>query len=432
MTLSFLPAGIVDDVARGATVAVVTVIVVVGVLLAGGIVLLFRRRSGAQPSSASGLRALRTRANILLVRADEAVTAGEDELGFAVAQFGDTRTSQFAASMADARAKLAEAFRLQQALDDSVPESAQKKREWTLQITALCEAAIATVAGQDRDFSRLRGAEADSPARIADLRARIAAERADLAATAGTRERLLASYDPALLGADPVAAATAALDAAAESVDDAEARIAPSGVNTVGGLLEDAEGSLRRAAGVQQAQRQLGARLDAAASALDSLVDSTERDLAEARLQRDAAPDADTGAAIIRAVADVEKTRSAVGASRDPVAGLDALTTAVATLDTALASARNQTQRLEHARSALVGTLVSARSQIAALKSLVADGGRGVGAEARTRLAEAERQLMLAEAETDPVEALDVARRAVTHARDGEALAHYDAMQRGR
>jgi len=433
VTLSFLPAGIVDDVARGATVAVVTVIVVVGVLLAGGIVLLFRRRSGAQPSSASGLGALRTRANILLVRADEAVTAGEDELGFAVAQFGETRTSQFAASMADARAKLAEAFRLQQALDDSVPESAQKKREWTLQITALCEAAIATVAGQDRDFSRLRGAEADSPARIADLRARIAAERADLAATAGTRERLLASYDPALLGADdPVAAATAALDAAAESVDDAEARIAPSGVNTVGGLLEDAEGSLRRAAGVQQAQRQLGARLDAAASALDSLVDSTERDLAEARLQRDAAPDADTGAAIIRAVADVEKTRSAVGASRDPVAGLDALTTAVAALDTALASARNQTQRLEHARSALVGTLVSARSQIAALKSLVADGGRGVGAEARTRLAEAERQLMLAEAETDPVEALDVARRAVTHARDGEALAHYDAMQRGR
>ena len=433
MTLSFLPAGIVDDVARGATVAVVTVIVVVGVLLAGGIVLLFRRRSGAQPSSASGLGALRTRANILLVRADEAVTAGEDELGFAVAQFGETRTSQFAASMADARAKLAEAFRLQQALDDSVPESAQKKREWTLQITALCEAAITTVAGQDRDFSRLRGAEADSPARIADLRARIAAERADLAATAGTRERLLASYDPALLGADdPVAAATAALDAAAESVDDAEARIAPSGVNTVGGLLEDAEGSLRRAAGVQQAQRQLGARLDAAASALDSLVDSTERDLAEARLQRDAAPDADTGAAIIRAVADVEKTRSAVGASRDPVAGLDALTTAVAALDTALASARNQTQRLEHARSALVGTLVSARSQIAALKSLVADGGRGVGAEARTRLAEAERQLMLAEAETDPVEALDVARRAVTLARDGEALAHYDAMERGR
>ena len=42
--------------------------------------------------------------------------------------------------------------------------------------------------------------------------------------------------------------------------------------------------------------------------------------------------------------------------------GLDELNAAVAELDTALASARNQTQRLEHARTALAGTLVSAHS----------------------------------------------------------------------
>ena len=96
MTLPHRPiptAALVDDVARGATVAIVTVVVLVVVLLGVGILLLFRRRSGAQPSSASGLPALRTRANILLVRADEAVTAGEDELGFAVAQFGQDRKS---------------------------------------------------------------------------------------------------------------------------------------------------------------------------------------------------------------------------------------------------------------------------------------------------------------------------------------------------
>ena len=152
-------------------------------------------------------------------------------------------------------------------------------------------------------------------------------------------------------------------------------------------------------------------------------------------MQRDAAPDADSGAAIIAAIADLESVRSAILARvalRDPVADLDALTRAVAALDTALATARNQTQRLEHARAALAGTLVSASSQIAALKQLVAGSGRGIGPEARTRLAEAERQLMLAEAEADPVEALDAARRAVTLARDGDALAHYDAMQRGR
>jgi hypothetical protein len=35
---------------------------------------------------------------------------------------------------------------------------------------------------------------------------------------------------------------------------------------------------------------------------------------------------------------------------------------------------------------------------------------------------------MLAEAEADPVEALDTARRAVTHARDADALARFDTM----
>ena len=436
MTLSFAAAAAVDDLARGATVAIVTVVVVIVVLLGAGILLLFRRRSGAQPSSASGLSALRTRANILLVRADEAVTAGEDELGFAVAQFGEQRTSRFAESMTDARSKLAEAFRLQQALDDAVPESAQKKREWTLQIAALCEAAIAEVAGQDRDFSRLRGAEADSPARISDLRARVEAARARLTDAASSLAAMRSEYAPALLGADdPVAAATAALDSATESLDDAGTRLAPSGVNTVSGLLEDAEGSLRRATGALDGVDRLSARLAATTSALDSLLTSAESDLAEARVQRDTAPDADSGAAIIRAISDVESARGAIAARaglRDPVADLDALSAAVATLDTALASARNQAQRLEHARVALAGTLVSAHSQIGALKQLVSGGGRSVGAEARTRLAEAERQLMVAEAEADPVEALDAARRAVTHARDGDALAHYDAMQRGR
>ena len=422
--------------ARGATVAVVTVVVVVGLLLVGGIVLLFRRRSGAQPSSASGMPALRTRANILLVRADEAVTAGEDELGFAVAQFGEAQTAAFTKTMADARGRLAEAFRLQQALDDSVPESAQKKREWTLQIIALCEAAVAAVTGQDRDFSSLRSAEADSPARIADLRGRIAAARARLTPAAAQLDRLRAAYGEAHVAGhgDAVETAQTALDASDDSARDAEQRLSPSGVNTVAALLEDAEVSLRRAAGALDGVDRLGARLDAAASALDALLASSLDDLAEARAQRDAAPDAESGAAIIRAMTDVEAARAVSAASepRDPVAGLDALSAAVATLDTALATARNQAQRLEHARTALVGTLVSANSQISALRSLIGGSGRGVGAEARTRLAEAERQLMLAEAESDPVEALDAARRAVTHARDGDALAHYDAMQRGR
>jgi multidrug resistance efflux pump len=107
----------------------------------------------------------------------------------------------------------------------------------------------------------------------------------------------------------------------------------------------------------------------------------------------------------------------------DPVHQLDTIGAAVARLDLALASARNQAQRLEHASAAYEGTLVSAKSQIGVVRAFI--GANGAGVEARTRLAEAERQLMLAEAASDPVEALDTVRRAVTHARDADALARY-------
>ena len=113
----------------------------------------------------------------------------------------------------------------------------------------------------------------------------------------------------------------------------------------------------------------------------------------------------------------------------DPIEALDRLNGAVAALDSALAGARNQAQRLEHARLALAGTLVSARSQLAAAKGFIGAGGRRVGADARARLSESERELAIAEAAADPVEALDAARRAVTHARDADALARYDAMR---
>jgi hypothetical protein len=110
-------------------------------------------------------------------------------------------------------------------------------------------------------------------------------------------------------------------------------------------------------------------------------------------------------------------------ASRNPVHNLARLGSAVAALDTALAGARNQQQRLEHARTALVGALVGARSEIGVAKSVMA--GTRADVDARTRLAEAERQLMLAESEGDPVAALDAARRSATAARDADALARY-------
>jgi len=423
-----------SGVLRGLVLGGGTVLVIVIAVVVIALVLLFRRRDGAKPTAASGIESLTTKANVLLVRADEAVTSAENELGFAIAQFGEERTRDFAETLTTARAKLDAAFRLRHDLDDAFPESAQRQREWTLQIVAHCENAIAALEKQDRGFARLRGAEVAAPVRLEQVRAGIHAASERVPAARATLERLRDAFDPALLASlDSVEVdAVALLDTASNECDAAAAAVSPSGVNSVGDRLAAAESALARAGLRLDAVDARADELDGAAAALDTLVSSTAADLAEARAGRDAAPGPDESAAIGAAIGAVESAASSID-TKNPVASLDALGTAIAALDHALANARNQTERLEHARSALDGTIASVSTQLSEVRSFIAVGGRRVGADARTRLALAERELAEATIPgTDPVTALDAARRAVTHVRDADALARYDAQRSGR
>jgi len=421
------------DVASGLLAGVVTAVVLVAALLGGGLILLFRRRDGARPSSANGLDSLRTKANVLLVRADEAVKAGDDELGFAMAQFGAERSREFGAAVAEARGKVSTAFRLRHDLDDAFPESAQKQREWTLQIIALCESAIASLAGQDHSFSALRTEEVAAPERIEGVRVGIRLAQGRLPAARDTVARLEREYSPHLFASLTTTPADAAalLDASAATLDDAASAISPAGVNAVAAQLAAAEDDLHRATVRLDTLEQRAAQLDDSAAALAALIGRTRADLAEARTQREAAPRPEERAVIIEAISRVEtavSTVSSVSPPVDPIGSLDTLGAAVAQLDAALASARNQAERLEHARGALGGALASASSQLSAVSAFISVGGRRVGADARTRLKQAERELEAAQATgADPVEALDAARRAATHLRDADALARYDA-----
>lgn len=414
------------DFIAGAGLAIGTLLVLVIALGVVGFVVLFARRGdrAVSRSGGSSIPELSRRAGTLLVRADDAVREADDELGYAIAQFGAERARPWADALKAARGHVAEAFRLRQALDDSVPDSDREKREWTLQIIALCERALESIAEQDAAFSGLRGEEANAEGSLRDLVRRIEDATARLESAQRLLEELdgrFASTTLAGIRSHPAEARTL-LERADDLADDAARGISASGVSSVSGILAEGERAVRRADALLDAIDRTARDLDSADAALDRLRASTAADLAEARAERDSAPDADSGAAIIAAIAAVEGFSPSTPA--DPVADLDRLGDAVSQLDLALASSRNQKQRFAHARAAYEGTLVSARSQIAVVSDLVASGRAGVSA--RTRLAEAERQLMLAEAETDPVEALDTIRRAVTHARDADALARYD------
>jgi len=408
-----------------------TVVVVVGLVVGWALLQLFRRRDGARPTAAAGLTALRSQANMLLVRADEAVHAADDELGFAIAQFGEERTREFGAALATARAQLTAAFRLRHDLDDAFPESVQKQREWTLQIVALSESAIAALEKQDRGFTAARGAEVAAPVRLSTVREGIQSAAARLPAVTSTVAELQDAYEPALTGSLSTAIedATGHLDEATARVDAAQAAVSPSGVNAVTDQVREAEDSLRRATQRLDAADARAAELADATSALTDLVASTKRDLAEARSQRDAAPGPNEALAITATITAVEDSLAA-SSPKNPIDSLERIGTAIARLDSALASARSQKERIEHATIALGGTIATVNAQLSEVRAFITVGGRRVGADARTRLAEAERELAAANAPgADPVEALDAARRAVTHVRDADALARYDAQR---
>ncbi len=415
-----------EEIVRLAWTTVITVAVLFVVLVGVGFWLLRRRQARAPRPAAR--RPVKQRANILLVRLDDAVSSGEEELAFAIAQFGRDVTDDYARVLESARAGLTEAFSLQQRLDDAIPDTQAQTRDWTARIVHLCEAALSSLATEQERFDRLRGLEKNAPANLKAARDLIASLTERSVASADLLKQLRHTYSPSAVAsvADNLQGADAALTEARASADTAEAALGSTSTTAAVDAVRAATEKAHHASHLLDAIDSLAAELGKATDAVSTLAASTRAELDAAIAVRDNPPDPQIGAAVADAVERATRTLATLPMD-DPIRALEQLREAGAVLDFSLASARNQQQRLEGARAALAGALVAARSQLAVTGDFIA-GRRGrVGAEARTRLAEAERLLTLAEAEADPVLALDVARSSATYSRDADALARYDA-----
>ena len=484
-----------DALVGAATTAVGTVGVVFAVAVAVGFGILARRGRRGRRSPVTGGAAddLPQRANIALVRLDDDVAEMEDELGFAVAQFGEEKSARIASVLGHARRSLAASFALKQQLDDSVPDTAVQVREWNGRILMMCQVARESLSAERDAFDSLRDLERSAPADLLRVRAEAGAVRARLPESSELLERMAARHAPVAVasiagnasaaarrvdvaeaavtraekalgllgggadGAGPPASAEAAGSASGGPVTGGPVTGGPTtgapatGVSASGGpasagsmsggaggpggsgvpvsaLVQEAERAVRQAARMLDDIEAHQVAFEASASRLTGLVDRAKVALDDARPVRDSPPDPDTGTAVLESMAAIERTLAGLDA-RDPDAGISAIDAKLDALDTALAGARNQTQRLAHARDALAGALFTARNQIETTGSYIA-GSRGqAGPQARTRLAEAERLRRLAEAEADPIAALDLARSSATYSRDADALARYDLMR---
>jgi hypothetical protein len=393
-----------------------------------------RRRARALAEADRSQAAERARAAaIALVRADDLIEANADELGFAVAQFGEHAARDFAEALAASRRQVRDAFALQQNLDDSVPDSEGERRRWTEQIIALADEATKRLSEQTRDFDTRRGLERDAPALLEKLRRRLdrAADRASAGAASLTR--IGQTYAPTALASisGNVVRAQAALDEARTAADAAAARLTEAASEPVGDQLRAAERGLYRAGKLLDAIETGEDQLHIGFASLTRALDAADAELAEARALRDGHEESEARGELNRVIAEADRV---VGELRhpsrlaDPAADLARLREAMDGLDVIRSDARNRQLRLDNARGALAGALLAARSQITVTRDFITAHPGRVGAAARTRLAEAERQLSLATAEADPVTALDTARRAMTHATDADALARFDTM----
>lgn len=406
---------------------VLVVLVATGTAVSVAAVRARTRRAAAGATAASRLAELQREAGSALVRADERIRLADDELGFAVAEFGDASVADFAAAVQRAKQRLAEAFHLNQQISDAVPESDEQRQAWAERIIALCGSAESGLREQSQALAERRAAARRTPAELERVRGEIARVRAGVPEGKGTLARLADRYADSALApiATNVEQADSLLTFAGHSLQVAETRLAAGRDAEADKVVTAAAETVRRAEALLQAVDAFEVEALQAESTLAAMVAESRAELAEAR----ALPMVDRSARIDAAAAALEQALAALplpGADTDPVASLTAVRQANTALDLAVAERAQRAERKERLRSQLVTAIDDAERQLAAARELVSDYRAPIGPDARTRLAEADRELAEMTEERDPERAVVRARRAASLAADAAAFARAD------
>lgn len=387
---------------------------------------------GDQPAALS-LPELKQRAVSALIATDDAMRTSEEDAGFAQAQFGDASLAPFAQARTDAKANLSESFKLQEQLHDAGPVSEEQQRLWYAEIIKRCESATEALAEQKSSLVSLRELEKDAPQALVRLRS----GSAEAAATVADAERVMtglrARYSDAAVApvSDNIAQARERLkflDTAAQTAQD---KLTQADTGAAAIAVRAAEESLHQTNMLVRAIGRLSRDLDAARANLDSAVLDAAQDVAQAKATMAAGQHTDLAGPVAGAESVLEQVQQQLLAGRiDPIAALQRMEAARQGLDRSLSEIRNQQDQARRAGQALMQAIMNAQARISAASDYIAARRGGVGPEARTRLAQAQRNLdtALSTQQTDPVTALSCARQAGTLASRAAELAQHDVQ----
>ena len=332
---------------------------------------------------------LARQARTALVAADERIRLTTDELAFAEAELGVEATQELRTALASVRTHLAEAFHLHQLNHDEIPDTPEELRTRNARIVQLCEWAEDLLEDRAGSLAEAIARARRAPEIIAGVRADAAHLRTRIPHARDTVTRMAARYSPDALRqveSNP-AEAEQLLGFAEHSAAVAERRREAGQREQANLALEAATEAARRAATLIDAVETFEVEALRAESTLSAVVEDSRDDLVVART-------APQTPAVTAAMAELEaalRALPAAGVNTDPFSQLSRLREANGGLDAAIAAARERAARpippVEHVRNAID----DADRQLAVARDVIA-GHRGwIGADARTRVAEAER-----------------------------------------
>ncbi len=409
----------------GGSTTLTVVLLIAAVLAVGAVVwvLVTRRRKARQTpavvaSPPVDLEQLEREASAALVATDDAIRTSEQELGFATAQFGEAATTEFQAALTSAKGALDEAFGLKQQLDDEEPDTDAERADWATRILQLCQSANDGLDEKAKAFDALRKLEQDPAGALT----RVTTQRDAAAAAIGTATEhlttLSASYAPEAL---------ATIDFAGTELTAAHASIDAGDTGAAALHLRAAEEAVGQAQLLEQAIDSLGADLASGQTHAAALITELESDVATAQ----ALPDPD--GRVAGAIAEVQQAVTAARADlastqKHPLATLQALENANTRIDSVVQGKRDAAAQAERDRQALAQQLLQAQAQVSAAQDYLTARRGAIGADARTRLAQAGAELVQAQQlqTTDAAEALAHAQRANQLAADALSLAQQD------
>lgn len=392
----------------------------------------FRRRrtdTGAGPKSSTGestIDELDRRADLMLVRTDDALRTSEQDLEFARAESGDDAVATFVAALEEANEHLDRTFRLREQLDESSSAGTAARRKILEEMLQRLADANESLDGRASAFDKLRALEENTSVLLdtvmavaTEARARLNQTRSSLAAMS---ERYSASALEAVAGNDDQAADR--LEFAGSAAATAREKLVAGDRAAAAVATLAAQHAAAQADHLMEAVDKLAADLAEAGRGLEDAVKQTAQDLAEARELLAGGPEPRD---LVGQVAAAEHILSRIrreleSGTVDPIGAIKNIERADQSLRGVLESGRDDDARIARAEARLDVSMLAARAEISAATDYITTHRGGVGAEARTRLAEARRSLAEAQdrLRTDSITALKLAHRA--HERASRAL----------